>query len=154
GHTAYAIGESSAARQHAEQRKSWSRTRQHHAATGPAVCFFGGYRRLLESQDPLGQLGGLFVGYRIRRHGDRAPYTTGTILDVTGQQLGGTFLIGVLGRDFLQCRADQLGVDGVTGNAGLALEQGFVSSGSVSCSQRCDGDQRQQVEFHGVSSKG
>src|SRR5690606_26927821 len=154
GQAALSTGLSTAAGQQAAQRKTWSRKRKHAATTGPAGCLVGGYRALLESQDALGQLGGLFVGYRIRRHGNRARYTTGAILDVTGQQLGGTLLIGVLGRDFLQCRTDQFGVDGVTGNAGLALEQGFVSSGSVSCSQRCDGNQRQQVEFHGVSSKG
>jgi len=78
---------------------------------------------LLLAKNPLGEDLGFFFGDRVWRHRDRTPYALAAVLDVAGQQIGSAVLPCVLGGDFLERRAYQLGIDAVASRARLALEQ-------------------------------
>src|SRR5690606_20531833 len=74
----------------------------------------------VEGQNPLSQLGSFLVVDSVRRHRDRTPVALGAVLDAVDDMVS---IASVLGRHFLQSRADNLVVNAVAGYAGLGREQ-------------------------------
>src|SRR5690554_128757 len=110
----------------------------------------------VQGKYPLSQNGSFLFSHCVRWHGDRTVHTCAAVFDVVSQGGNRIFFARTLFGHFFVRRANQLVVNTVTSQAGLALEQAFSisSAGILESKQGSNREQWNQYFFHfGASSR-